>query len=776
MNSIYIYDFDWISSDLKRQRNAVVFCGEADPGLEEAREEIDTYFDAAMPSDEVFLLLCDATSEDKLRSFATREGVPDAIPGSDNGTTTHLLTFDERGTLWRVSLHEDDLRKEKLKDETANRLRHQGLLQLFRRRHGILEASTTHHYAKPSRKHCNQFIRTGNVLNSSGEINFVALCLLPHIGEEVRSLYCDTSSINSVAYAIAYLRSHFGSTTNHAFVIDSFGSYEGLRNFKFHDASHAVVLISASTSGDLVDEILKKDSDLERNNVITLFYLADERKQTQGRKLCKLHKTQDNPQGYDLIVSYEPDDCALCRKGSMCVKIVGDQFLPENPNVSTHLVRAKDVPTWLSRFLQEFKGSGVIRCYHNTANLPEHPTQKKREIFLDLAPFYEDDARMFIDDSKAINTKSFSGRWQKTLSQNVPSCLTRIVHLDDRASESLARRVLEHFQKSNAGNSPQMMKASLLRGSDVPEDNTGASLVVCGCMSTGRKLMSVSQSLRNVQTNGAIAFLIGVSRTPSKQAFDDIKSNLTYGDFTGDYGFSGVKTINCRDNADQVETSWDQERRFLNKFRNDESEKLDEPTLTWIEHRLGILQSAGERRGLVNDVFCSRPNEDALALRRNMVFVTFDYKPGDITQAEVYFTVSAVLHALRQPHRPGEDSPSSRLIQHEHHRVLLSPQCFTRFNDGIIQAAFLRAANQDELDYHISPLLSEEMLEVLTPVFENWNNDIGEACAEFLLALATEKLQLADKDTRQLLDAFKLKSGVPKHLLSLSEFILGRIK
>jgi hypothetical protein len=96
--------------------------------------------------------------------------------------------------------------------------------------------------------------------------------------------------------------------------------------------------------------------------------------------------------------------------------------------------------------------------------------------------------------------------------------------------------------------------------------------------------------------------------------------------------------------------------------------------------------------------------------------------------------------------RGEEDS----LFQQEHLRKVLSPRCFDRFNDGVIQASLLRAALLPELDYSIDENLSKEMYHVLDFIFRAKDVNAGEAYREFLIALALGRLRLRVADMEQL--------------------------
>lgn len=128
--------------------------------------------------------------------------------------------------------------------------------------------------------------------------------------EKTTRIYCDTSSINAAAYAVSYLRSRFdGDKSESEFVIDSFGSDEGLKTFQFHSAPTSIILISAFTSGDLVEKILAK-SRIDRSRIVTLFYLGT--KECQGQILCNLLRSDKNSRGFDAIKSESAEDCELC--------------------------------------------------------------------------------------------------------------------------------------------------------------------------------------------------------------------------------------------------------------------------------------------------------------------------------------------------------------------------------------------------------------------------------------------------------------------------------
>src|SRR5690606_6416327 len=84
----------------------------------------------------------------------------------------HLLTFDHTGRLSTLG------ESERLPDEFYEGFLNEGLQNIFIKRGGLVETGGTHHYVFPSGKHCDKFLRTGNILLYSSEIYFIAFSLL----------------------------------------------------------------------------------------------------------------------------------------------------------------------------------------------------------------------------------------------------------------------------------------------------------------------------------------------------------------------------------------------------------------------------------------------------------------------------------------------------------------------------------------------------------------------------------------------------------------------
>jgi hypothetical protein len=133
--------------------------------------------------------------------------------------------------------------------------------------------------------------------------------------------------------------------------------------------------------------------------------------------------------------------------------------------------------------------------------------------------------------------------------------------------------------------------------------------------------------------------------------------------------------------------------------------------------------------------------------------------------------MSCVLHNLRQ------NAPSHRsLAQSEHNRTLIEPTTFYGLNDGVIQAALLRAALASEIDYRIDETKSATMQEVIKSIFAECTKDRGEATIEFLLALCMQHLRLTPSDTKRLIEGTIAKLERYPICRCLCRFLVDHLK
>lgn len=737
MNSFYSFDFIHMENGRPR-RFAVVSCPLEQVRIPVLIDEITHFMDRTIPPDQLVLLGGQSVREQlhiaaEDRSFLAK--LPAATRFS-NPPVVRCFTYDIEGSVSEASMETPDT-------GLIESLKKTGLANIFKTRGGMLEPSPTHHYIKPSQAHSNRFMRTGNVLVSSAETNFLAFCLMQYLRRDTSHIYCDTASINSVAYALVALKKSIDPS--HPFpAIESFGSYEGIRNFHFHGAQNSLVLVSASTTGSLASKLLATKY-IAPERIITLFYVGAQK--PPGRVLSDLTRdSQIYPDGYEPILNYPSDKCQLCQRGSTPIEILGDQFLTGEPKVTTYTIKQSDPPKWLVPFMKQFGGKEFVHCHYD-----ELIPNRARELHFDLSNIFSLPEALLRSEYPA-----FSAKFQKLLTQSVPASLCRIVHLDGTSSTEMAERVAEFFRSQyQGGRSVEVISAKAISNFS-PEHvrEVGTTMVVASCVVSGRSLMAISQFLRNIQTNGSISFLIGIGRTHSRQVFDEVRSNVRYGKYgPADYDFHYIDSIYVPDDPPEKLSPWEEERRFLFAFRERFGRERGFPT-EFVEERIFQIANAKDasQKGLRETLFWPTPQGARLKLRRNIAFFSFE---RDFSQADTYLSLASILHHLRE-----EGETPGPMVQRGYHRTLLAPQNFSRYNDGVMQASLLRAALREEMNYCCSAQASRVMKEILTFIFANLDNEQGEATPEFLLALAQQRLRIKREDLEPLLRDIETRSDL----------------
>jgi len=115
---------------------------------------------------------------------------------------------------------------------------------------------------------------------------------------------------------------------------------------------------------------------------------------------------------------------------------------------------------------------------------------------------------------------------------------------------------------------------------------------------------------------------------------------------------------------------------------------------------------------------------------------------NDVTVATCTDIFLTILWILQNARESAKIADSKRLESGELQQVLLSPEIFSRYDDGIIQGAFLRAALPTELDYSAHETHSASMTDIILRVVQGHGFERGDASMEFITALAIGKIRL----------------------------------
>ncbi len=759
MDSFYIFQYCTDAKD-KNNFTLVIYCSGKSISESILRGKLKEFFESNRPPKKIIVIAGAFLKDELSRTFGENtSSIFDVIPNflTDEGQL-QLAIFNGDGKL--TTIDGSQIEKEEL-------LVREGIYNIFRVREGLIRAaSDNYHFVFPSGKHSPFFIRAGNILIHSAEIYFIAIQLLKHLKPNINTIYCDTSSINSLAFALTELRKLF-TPEYHAPSIISFSSYDKFEGFDFRNSKNALIIISASTSGKLVKKLTEAHPGLKTENIVSLFYLSDS--QTTSQVICDLSQDKKSfPEGIPTVEMHESEvDCKMCTTGSYPVKITGDIFLLEKPKVTSIQLKKTDRPSWLNNFMRKFysrSGVSLIRCFYG-----EEP-KRRFEIFFKTAEV--------LDNIDALSKEKyfheeFTKKYKKLLHQIIPHSLKHIIYLDDEGSKAIAYRIKEEHKLLI-----EPISAKELLGLATVTEDEGAVLVICSCLVTGNSLLYVNKYLRRFK-NMSRTFFIVFARTENEGIFEFTKSNIGMGDLGANTNqVVVIEKTTCslvkEDPSELHYLSWSLEIDLLKKLLAlVEAEQLFEKATSYLKNRLAILENAPDlsKGGLVNDVFLKNPtNNSALKINRSFAFFDFEEYHGNASQADIYFTISSIINNLRH-----SSNTERRIIQEEHIRTLLDPVNFNRFDDGIIQAAILRSASANELNYKLDKSHSLFMMGILLKMIDNHKDELtSEGLIEFLFALSIKKLKLQDLHLKEITEKIDARITDPV-LLCFSRFLQNEI-
>ena len=626
------------------------------------------------------------------------------------------------------------------------------LLVAFEAANGVVQAPRGFHYVKPSQKHSNAFLRTSNVLEEGIHAPMLAFWLMPYLSNRpIRRIVVDTSAIASLAWTVGYEAKLQGVLAEVPF-IETHRSYGGLEKLRLLAPEETILLISASTSGGLAGELVKRGAIPE--NIVTLFYLGTE-KPSAGHVLCDL--TRDDSRhsvGLPPIRNYDMETCPYCQESSFPVRIEGDQFTLEPPRAEEVFLSKDDLPYAQAAIFNRFAGTGLFMAYRTVDEM-------ELEIFLNVAALFPScppsDARL----SGVLS--EFRSDWDRLVSRGLLVHLERIICSNYPFSRELAELALATVRKTNPSPTTEVIDARQLR--HVERRTSSAALVITSCLDDAQEMMGINRDLRDVQPRGNTTYLTPFFRSTDQKQRDRICSNLTFGEH-GAGTFSLFRLVDIDLPRNQRQHSWLLELEALRETEHwADQEGIEVPKR--VLERIRLLEEA-PKNGLADELFWNGLSGKPLKVRADFTLIDTDGGAREVSQGDVFAVVSALLHRLREgvPKKP-------RLIWKTYERGIISPDNFERFNDGVVQAALLRAARDYELSYaNVDSDPSSRIKELLLSQIRNAGKGEGEAFMEFLVALLCRRLIVAREHTQEICNGVLGASGLPEHAQFVARYIL----
>lgn len=582
---------------------------------------------------------------------------------------------------------------------------------------GFVEANSNYHFLNPSQRHTDRFIRLSNLLSSSAEISLLAMTMLPLLPPSAEVAHVDTPAMFALVSAV----------NDHLRVLapkrpwlrcENFRSYLGVRTHDFATGGEPVVLISASSSGSLAEVIATRR--VPRDRIGHVLYLGEEDERVQ-RAVDLAFDEERNPEGVkNDRETYEDGNCKLCAAGSIPVPLKGDQFDMGGPDFEPLTMLKTDAPPGLSATMDRMAGTDAFRI--STARGAG--------------------AKQFLVDAESLAAaENFVNRTAYLARRHIPS-LTREVLLLDDDSKPFGTLVARE-----AGITPRFVtraEVDDLDAGDVDEDGKRLDglpvVIVAAVVESGRSLRDISRDLRRCRSNSPLIYLIGCAKNASPARREELEKTLVQTHAAAKHAFASVEDLVLP--ASGPPHAWLAEIDFLNRAVA-EGLDLGERLSTRLE-RLGRSSEP-----LVDELFLSA-GEDPLRIQPGFVFWPgkTSKPPRSSSQADVYYTISSVLQALRtNPPNPEGRALRTNWFQ----QTRLDPANLGRFNDGVIQASILRAARPVEIDYSSKDDFAREAGRAICRIMDAAHRPRGEAACEALIAIGSGRLRVPREELERIL-------------------------
>lgn len=601
-----------------------------------------------------------------------------------------------------------------------------GLEQLFSSSNVLMRAPAGFIFLKPSGNRSSYFLRAEEAIFETDRVHFLACSLLLTIYERSKTcsnidvIFIDTMAIASVAYVLRDLYVDLYELSYKPRVV-SFHSYGGMKKVGKPFPGTSMCLISASSS-------MSMQRDWQRLNqcglkeVLTLITL----------------KGAENEESALYRLPQRRDDLQRAREGSLKdLRIMGEKFSPEEISPKEVLLKVKHhkLVDWAKKAAIYSEAQLFTTFEIDKSRKKIRPVHLNGELLV-----------------KQHCIKKFA---RHVVHQKLPVSVKKVIYQNDLPSKELGEYCV-YLIRNAIGNTIPLVCADSI-GSSEFEDGEGL-LIVAAVIGRGTKLLSLSMDLRE-QHKGPRQYLIG----------------FHLGERTGDQVRLGSNLKFTPDNWNIEVTTME----FLalgvteDSLSNSEVVVIESLTASCLTARIQErLLSLKSYSGCSNGAFLPpmKTARKSLVLRPTFAFWSCKYKKRVDHSGAVLATVAAVLQRARELNSTEEDE--ARLSSDAFQQVNLSPENFARFNDGIVQAALLRCALAQELDYRSNKTASDRMKSIVIGVFSASDRDQGEAALEFGLALASGKMLLSPDDQDYLIvEGLRLLKGKGKNIGILRELI-----
>lgn len=604
-----------------------------------------------------------------------------------------------------------------------------GMMWLVEERRAFQMAPSGHLFQHPSGRKSKYFLLASELIRDEIDSYFVGLCVcfkawgnLRHVGQ----FYIDTMGIYPVARAIEDIVRSSGGVIDLNWTISNFHSHDGLGSLHEVVTADKAVLISASTSGSMALKLL--NNGIPSSQIITLLDLTSE-----GRVglVVHAHDRTDLRGGFVNAASQR----------ETVIQLTGEYFIATGKKPRALTLSKDHAPLELREFLNHFNDAASTCLYKQRIGCVGDA--------IDL---------ISVNGERISELNAFKTWVAEEIACKTPVSVSHVMYLPGPGAENLANYCADCIGALYKTR-PAVVAHNELK--NVKAADVGGVLTCSTLVGDGYSLRSASRDLREMVPKASRHFLVGVALPGTEELWGRLRQFLVQsGEQKRPYSLSSwlVLATGMDSSGDDA---WKRAASLMQKLDRIEVKATHSWSVDLISSSLALAGDALERAS-ANFL----PNSAGQSLKLTQGFVFWDPEEKILNSANHasvgYVAMASALQVARE-FKSSEKCLRSSL----HETVVLNPENFLRFNDGVLQASILRATFSHELDYSGAPDLSQIMREFLEKVFHNREQGYGEASLEFALALATGHLRLAAIDADKLYKQLGGSLNTPSDLLGL---------
>jgi hypothetical protein len=590
----------------------------------------------------------------------------------------------------------------------------------------LMRAPPGYTYQTPSGAKSKLFLKPDVALDSSEKVAFVALSIHSKIptstlkaASELDTLFVDTMSIAPVAFALRQLL--LETHPDLPLHVESFHSYQGIDEVGRPAQGTSYCLISASVSMELPKKWVE-DKGVSREDVLTI--LSSRATKTDLPILCRIECEEGANGRQDA-------------QAQLSIRIHGETFLPESEPPKSVLLREADHGCALDlQRIEALKGRGVFDSFRQS-------------------PFEGSTVRaIFVDGDALVDDVDFNNWLDQELLRSLRASTAAIVYQDDGPSKKLGELIKKHAEIINGGRSVALVRATDLATHPVAESD---AVVICAAViGSGSQLLQISRALRD-KHEGHRLYVVGFQCCEVRADWKSIETNLQH----AKWGKHQLLRFGHIAIGIALEAALRSERATFGSA----AQAAGIPSV--IAQRYARLGGADPVKDIV--FWPSAEGLVPLRIRPGFAYWKEVYDASKDLTAEVLVTVAIILQRAREldvlPER-------ARLGTRSFRQVVLNPESFARFNDGILQASLLRCCFPSELDYRSDTSASNFMRALIVGLIDRVGAAGGEGLFEFLLALSLGRLRLEEDDLRAVVNAAQA-CDCAEEIRQCIEFLIG---